>query len=192
MPYFILGCCDCVEPIFSTYSHCSLSVHNINNAGAAIEMDGADTLLKNAYGIRVKLDRIEGTCKKKKSVFSSAYAFSCNCPSAFQYVQHNRITGIKIKTNSDFDIGHAAGDTVNSYFYEYNRYTKSTYIPINEFVQSLNGTYGQDQEKTLPHLEFDMLLMSPPTNAGNYSFEIEILFADNKVLKATTQTVYLK
>lgn len=189
LPYFILGCCDCVVPIFDTYSHCNLQVQNIDNAGAEPIVSSADTILKRAYGIRLEIERTQGFCKKPSSVFNSAYAFSCGCPDEFQYNANDSIVSFKIKTLNDFDATHKSGDTINDYFFVSER---NDFKPFGEYVQKLGGTIGSDLDKPVSNLEFDIFLMTPPAISGTHSFEVEILFADNHTLTATTQNVFLK
>lgn len=188
LPYFIIGCCNCITPIINTYSHCSVQVDNIDNSGAKIVISQSDTIAKRAYGIRTTIALTEGFCKAPVSVFSSAYALRCGCEPEFQHMPNDSLVSFTIITENDFDASHLAGDTINDYFYIYKN---ESYYPFEEYKNLLGGPITNMGKNIEENIELDMLLMTAPANSSNQSFIVELLFADNRKFTTATKPVFL-
>jgi hypothetical protein len=183
----ITACCNCIEPTSYYYTNCSLTVKNLDNSGPEPVVAHSDTLLKNAYGIRVTVSRFENTCITKVNGFSfiqSAYAFDCFCPPEVQYLALDSIASIEIKTINDFDAEHLANSNISDYFYVFGG---NEFTPIVESIANLETTLYDFEN---PTLEFDLLLMSPPTAGTRHQFEVLIGLSDGRVL--TAQTGYIE
>jgi hypothetical protein len=183
----IAACCNCVEPTSYYYTNCSFTLKNLDNTGAEPVVAYSDTISKNAYGIRITVSRIENTCSTKLNGFSliqSAYAFDCFCPPEVQYLALDSIASLEIKTINDFDAEHPANSDISNYF---SVFKGNEFTPVNEYITNLETTLFDLENSTL---EFDLLLMSPPTAGTRHQFEVIIGLSDGRIL--TAQTGYLE
>lgn len=182
---FIVGCCDCPTPEYFNYSNCSLSVENIDNAGANPIIAPSDTILKEAYGIQLTIERSEDICQHQTlPLFSSnAYALSCLCEYQV-YDYRDSATSIRIFTLNEFDQNHPANSDITDYF------KTGGFVEVSFHLQQINQQlHNRD---SVGNLELDVYLLRPPQNSRDFQFKMEIAFSNGKVLEATTPTTYLK
>ncbi|WP_417588920.1 DUF5034 domain-containing protein [Owenweeksia hongkongensis] len=182
----IVGCCDCPTPEYFNYSNCTLSLQNLDNAGLKPLIAAGDTILKEAYGIQLTIERSEDICSHQNLPFfsSSVYAFGCHCSPALTITPQDSATSIQIITINPFDQNHGAGTDISAYF------KTEGFIDMNEFLTEFNRQQYEPESRTKFHINF--LLMTPPPISGNHQLELIINFADGRTLKDTTTIVYLR
>jgi len=186
MPYIILGCCKCADYIVvSSFSFCSLNTSVIDTSlSQRIKISSADTIAADNFGIAISFETSEGLCKTPISIFKEAAA--CKCENPNRFLLKESVESFIVTTNNDFDASHNAGDTINSYF---SKVSSNAYQPLDEFI--MQELSIEDEPLEILYTSFDLKLLQKPTVAGKHSFCIEILFSDNRLLRATTREVYL-
>ena len=185
----LVACCYCDQTIHYSYSNCSMTVSNLDNTGSHPFVTPWNTVAKEAYGIRVEIFRNEHICKVKPNnslVFQSAYAMSCDCPPEFVYLPIDSITDLKITSLNDFDAEHLANADVSEYFYVRN---ENNFIEIAKYLAD-NGSISYDIK--YPSLEFDLLLMFPPSMGTDHQFAVEVALSDGRIFNAQTEVLVLK
>ncbi|MBA5791650.1 DUF5034 domain-containing protein [Flavobacterium sp. xlx-214] len=183
------ACCNCEEGTEEKfYINSGFSLVNLDNSGEnPLEITDV-SINKNAYGMRLKVEREVITFKnKQENLFSftpTAYAFSCDCPPTVTYEPQYKAQAIKIVTLNDFNAEKPANSDVTEYFK-----TSKSYLSVNETVKRLNNYFGYTPSKTET---IDYLLMVPPTNVNTeHQFKVIILF-ENKPNVELLTTVNLK
>lgn len=184
----VVSCCECIETTFLNYTNCSLSINNLDNSGVSPVITQATAISKNAYGVRISINRSESICEVKRNnslFFQSANATSCRCPPEFQYMPLDSIISIVIVTVNDFDSEHKTGSDVSELFYTFkeNEFTK-----LREYIKNLETELYDFVD---PTFEFDILLMFPPTIGLEHQFEISIELSDGRIFKAHTRKIEL-
>lgn len=188
MIQLIVACCDCLDPTYFNYTNCSLTINILDNSGAEPIVIQSNTIPKEAFGIRVIINRNEDICKAKtrKSIFfQSAYAIYCDCPPEFQYLPLDSITSVKIFTIKDFDSEHLENTDVSDYFFVYRRHE---FYKIDEYIEGIE-TIVYDFE--YQPFEFDLLLMSTPTISTEHQFKMAVELSDGRTLNALTEVLEL-
>lgn len=191
LPFLIellVACCYCPDTVYYSYTNCSMTISVLNNSGPRPVVTQLNTIPKEAFGIRVEIHRNEYVCEAKpvnSYVFQSAYAMSCDCPPEFQFLPLDEITNLKITTVNDFDSEHPANADVTEYFYVSSGY-EFTEIPdyVHNIQSELNGF-------VTPTLEFDLLLMYPPTLGSHHQFSIEVELSDGRFFNVETKVLEL-
>jgi hypothetical protein len=163
---------------------------NLDNSGEkAIESELLQ-LSKNAYGIRLYLERekvVVACAKQFNSIFvQSAYATSCECPPEFLYFPNDSILSIKIFTVNNFDNQHLENSDITDYFR-----VADSYSTIENYVANMHYTYADDFEYWGQELKLDLLLMTAPTANNKQRFEIQVALSDRRVLKQQTTEIEL-
>lgn len=183
---FIVGCCDCSPTEYFDYSNCSIAVENLDNAGAQPVVAITDTVLKEAYGIQIIIDRSEGICHHQSfPMFSSnAYALTkCKCEDqVYNYL--DSAESITVITLNDFDASHPSNSDITEYF------KTGSFMEVNSSLPEINQVlHNRD---SIENLVLDVFLFSPPAIPGENRFKIEIAFLNGKTLEASTSNIYLK
>jgi len=185
------ACCPCdVQTQHKNYSHKALYLKNLDNSGEkAIETELLQ-LNKNAYGIRIYLERekvVIARTKKINSIFiQSAYATSCECPPEFLYFPNDSIVSIKIFTINNFDNQHSENSDITAYFR-----VAGSYSTVESHVANMRYTYEYDFEYWGQELKLDFLLMTAPTANNKQQFEIQVTLSDGRILKQQTPEIEL-
>jgi hypothetical protein len=189
------ACCPCdVETQRRNYSHKALLLKNLDNSGEkAIETEALQ-LNKNAYGIRLYLEREKIVVARTKSINSffiqSAYATSCECPPEFLYYPNDSIVSIKIFTVNNFDNQHLENSDVTDYFR-----VAGSYSTIESYVAKMRYTFASDYAYGFEYWEqefkLDLLLMTAPTANNKQQFEIQVALSDGRILKQQTLEIEL-
>lgn len=186
---FIVGCCDCPPTEYFDYSNCSLQVENLDNAGPNAIIATKDTVLKEAYGIQLTIERSEGICHHQNLPLfsSSAYALTkCKCDyEVYDYL--DSASSISIFTVNDFDQDHPSNSDITEYF------KTGSFTEVNSSLPEINQTlYNNYNRDSIENLDFNVFLFTAPISPGNHQFKIEIAFTNGKTLEATTPNIYLK
>lgn len=183
MVELMVACCDCLEPTYFNYSHCNLSLSNLDNSGSGPVVTQSNKISKDAFGIRVVIARNENICKIKnnKSFFlQSAYAISCDCPAEFQYTPLDSITAIKVITTNAFNSAHLENTDVSQYFYVL---LGSEFLTIEEYLNSIEfSLYALEDQM----LEFDVIMMTSPNIGTEHDFKITVELSDGRSFNAQT------
>lgn len=185
------SCCNCdVETQYGNYSHKTVLLKNLDNSGAeAIESESLQ-LNKNAYGIRLYLERekVAVACGNPiNSIFvQSAYATSCDCPPDFVYYANDSIVSIKIVAINDFDDLHLKNSDVTDCFRVANSFST-----IDRHVDKMYYTFEYDFEHWGRDIKLDLLLMTVPTADNKQQFEVQVALSDGRILKQQTPEVEL-
>ena len=185
------ACCPCgVETQHKNYSHKVLFLKNLDNRGEkAIETELLQ-LNKNAYGIRLYLERekvVIARAKKINSIFiQSAYATSCECPPEFLYFPSDSIVSIKIFTVNNFDDQRLENSDITDYFR-----IAGSYSTVESYVTNMRYTYADDFEYWGQELKLDFLLMTAPTANNKHQFEIQVTLSDGRILIQQTPEIEL-
>jgi hypothetical protein len=185
MVELMVACCDCLEPIYINYTNCSLTINNLDNSGAEPIVTLSNTFSKDAFGIKVVINNNENICKVKTNksfFFQSAYATSCHCPPELQYLPIDSISSVKVTTNKDFDSQHSENSDVSEYFFVFSG---------NEFYKIEENIVKTFYDFNNSKLEFDLLLMTPPTIGKEHQFKVTIELSDGRTLNAQTDLLEL-
>ena len=188
MVELVVSCCNCIETTYLNYTHCGLTIKNLDNSGASPVVAQSNSISKNAYGIRLSIKRSENYCELKRSnsfFIQSVYATSCDCPPEFQYMPLDSIVSVKLTTYSDFDSEHLAGSDITDLFYVYSG---NEFTEISEYLKHVETELYHFIN---PTFQFDILLMSPPTIGMAHEFEVLIELSDGRVFKSQTGIINL-
>ena len=185
------SCCNCdVETQHENYSHKAMFLKNLDNIGAKIIESESLQLNKNAYGIRLYLERekvVVACAKPINSIFiQSAYATSCKCPPEFLYFPNDSIVSIKVFTVNNFDNQHLENSDITDYFR-----VAGSYSTIDSYVANMRYTYADDFEYRGRELKLDLLLMTAPTANNKQRFEVQVALSDGRILKQETLEIEL-
>lgn len=184
--FLITGCCDCPESTMLSYENCQLIVENLDNAGADPVITETDTILKEAYGIRLLVERSQPMCQHNTipGFGSAVFATSCSCDPDVIYTAIDSASAIKIITLNYFNSEYPANSDVSELF------LTPKYEPVSTVLSRVgeNVNYTFDE----PNLNVDLLLFTPPQGSGTYRFKLIIEFTDGKILESQTKPVYLK
>lgn len=184
----VYACCNCTDHTEEkSYKISGLSISNIDNSGVEAVETSSETVNKNAYGIRLKVDRESLALNQKHNnlyLFTAgAYAMSCDCPPETMYFPQDKVESIKIVTLNDFNDEKPANSDVTEYFK-----SPKDYSDVEDTIWDLNGDYGyylQENEN------FDYLLMVPPTDVNTeFKFKVIITFEEQPATELFT-TVHL-
>lgn len=59
---FVVSCCDCIAPLIEHYTNNEILVDHLDNRDSTPIIATSNTVLKNAYGIRIHLNREKTAC----------------------------------------------------------------------------------------------------------------------------------
>jgi len=188
------ACCHCdVVTQHRNYSHKAIFLKNLDNSGEkAIESESLQ-LNKNAYGIRLYLEREKIVLVRAKPINSifiqSAYAISCECPPEFLYFANDSIVSIKIFTVNNFDNQYLENSDVTDYFRVGVSSTIESYISNMRYTYASDYVYGVEYWEQ--EIKLDLLLMTAPTANNKQQFEIQVALSDGRILKQQTPEIEL-
>ncbi|NII23795.1 DUF5034 domain-containing protein [Pseudoflavitalea sp. X16] len=183
----VISCCNCMEPVIRRYTNKTISVEHLDNSGSEAVVSTSGSVTKKAYGIRLRLIREQLACiQQRKSLFiQSAYAYSCGCEPALQFLAKDSITSIKVYTLNDFDGTHPAGSDLSGYFKVYSVYN---FMTIEDYLKYMDVTlYAESQLDT----RIDLLLMTAPVLTGQHQFKVQLTLSDGRTLETETSTIEL-
>ncbi len=198
----IAACCNCEDEYISKeFSTCEISISNLDNTGRSPIVTNEAILNKNAYGIRVSIDRNEMLCKLNKPrsfslLTQTAYAFDCECSIISQYRAKNKITGLKVITLNDFNTEYPKDTDITSLFIV----QRSGFKTPEDFIASDNLNLITIKNENLSFEEvasldenknFDLLLKTAPSEAIERQFRVIIEFADGTEISTVTTPILL-
>lgn len=186
------GCCDCdtLRTGDSFYTNCNVQLLVINNAGYEPVTTQNHVLDKNAFGLKVLIDRNENTCslRNKPMFINSAMAFTCKCD-GYMFDPIDKVDSLVIYTVSDFDESHSAGSDVTGLFSSYDK-SRHDYQSVEKLLKGrLNwskSVYTEMDEELI------LLLMTPPTVIHDNQFRLWVKLSDGREFEETTHTVLLQ
>ncbi len=183
----IVSCCDCEPPEDFTYSNCTLVTQNLNNSGPAPIVTNEENVPKEAFGLKVVINRKENVCMKNTPMLfsTSAYAVFCECFPETNFNGLDSILSLNIFTINDFDSTHLAGSNVSNYFKAY----KGSYINLDKYAQLLQEEFYSLNDTIATG---DILLLNVPDNEGPHQFRTEIMLSDGRTLESISPSIRLK
>lgn len=170
--------CNCPEPLIEYYSNTKFILFNVDNSGYGPKITTSDSVPKEAFGLRLQLER-EKTAfyKPAQSVFfQSAYAFTRQCPPP-QLRPRDSVTSITVFTINDFNASHLAGSDVSVYFKVFER---NIFTSIEDYIKQYQTVLYTDQQLEESR---DLLLMTPPVLNKRHQFKIEISMSDGRLIE---------
>lgn len=178
------ACCNCnvlLEEKFFVNS--GFSIKNIDNSGVEPILSDAQSINKNAFGLRFNVNRqIISSIKNEtyQTLFSQgAYAFSCDCGPDVTYDPVDKVESIKIITLNNFNSEKPANSDVTEYFR-----TQKNYLEVDEIVRKLNSFYFDSLQETE---YFDLLLMVSPSDGNiEHQFKLIITFENKPTVELLT------
>lgn len=182
-----VSCCDCIDPLIGHYTNKTILVNNIDNSGSEPITATANSVPKEAFGIRTKLNREKIAClsPSKSFLIQTAYATSCGCPPPNQLLAKDSVTTIQIFTLNDFDTNHPANSDISDYF---KIFKGTSFNTITDFINMYNTILYSENEL---QLSFDALLMTPPSLNQSHNFKIKITLSDGRTLEGITTLIDL-
>jgi hypothetical protein len=180
--HFIISCCDCVEPLIYHFTHKTITINNLDNAGSEPAVSTATSIIKAAYGIRIQVDREKTACTgPARSLFiESAYATKCNCPPEMRLMPKDSITAIKVFTLNDFDSNHLANAEISDYF---RVYTPHSFLAITTYLQASKNVLYNESDLGI---KIDLLLMTTPAMNTQHKFKVQITLSDGRIFEPET------
>lgn len=184
----LVACCDCDPPQLFKYTNSSLEVENLDNRGQYVAVATNGTALKEAYGIRMKIQCKTTAFHQPRFSFllNQSYAFSCRCEDPIQYHAKDSVVALRIITLDNFDPEHQAGSDITDYFKWYGGYYFSE---ITSYIKQRAPVFYMEDDKQTTE---DMLLMHYPPQSGIYSFRVEIDLSDGRTLTKDTDSIELQ
>ncbi|HRP90899.1 MAG TPA: DUF5034 domain-containing protein [Edaphocola sp.] len=183
----MISCCDCIDSLIGHYTNKTMIVKNLDNSGPNPLTTTTNSVPKEAFGIRVQLTRERTACLAPPQSFfiQSAYATSCKCPPPNQLFAQDSVVTIQIFTLNDFDPNHPANSDVSDYF---KVFEGSTFSTITDFIKKKKTVLYSDDEL---ELDFDVLLMTPPSLNQSHKFKVKITLSDGRILEEMTPSIDL-
>lgn len=172
--------CNCPEASSFRYRNGKLSVLNLDNAGVQPALSSSGRVGRNAYGIRINVERsLIAAAQKNWQIGNSAYANSRECLMG-EYHPDITIDNVRIITLNDFDASHSAGAELNSYF---KKVEDGKFYAIATLYEKESQVF---EANFLAPLEADILLTKAPEHTGMHSFLVEVSLSDGIILRDTT------
>ena len=186
---FTFSCCPPVEGVKVRYSHCKITVSNIDNSGDYPVVVTTGSIPKNNYGIKLDITKQEDSCtnltsKYRFSIFTSAYA--CDQEDFAIFKALDTITQIQIISLHDFNSTHPANSDVSELFYVFEEGKSST---IEEFLNNKIYNFEGNQYDLFESI---LLLLNHTPDANTLQqFKVEIHLSDGRILSSTTPEIEL-
>ena len=181
----VISCCDCPKPFIKHYTNKLIEIQNIDNSGSEAIITTANSVPKEAFGIRIRLHSEKTACVYPSRSFfiQTASATKCDCPPEYQILASDSVTAIQVFTLNDFDTNHPANSDISDYFKVFQR---SSFITIADYIKSYRTVLYDDNELDL---KIDLLLMTPPATSKSYKFEIKITLSDGRILEGESTAI---
>jgi hypothetical protein len=186
----LVSCVDYDSPVRNVeVSHCSLELDDLENTGAAAQLNFDDSVAGEAYGIRFRIIRQEYSCRIESPglhFISSAQAIYPYQSYDYRYISQEEITDIKIESINQFDSDHPAGADVTDLFRALSE-QEFKYFTVDDYRDRLAiETFGYENRD----IDFDIFLMEPSASDGQQQFKVTIELSDGRTLEAMTEPIY--
>lgn len=180
----IIACCDCPDPHKYQYKFEYLSAFNLDNSGTN-SVISESPIPKNAYGIKLQLGLRELSLDRNHfSLFSQANAMCCLCGADTTITPQDTIRSLKITTINRFDDDHPQGSDVAALFKVLRH---GNYVSIDSIIAHPDIYFKRTETEFI-----ELYLFTPPKQAGEYSFEVDIALSNDTHLVANTKPINLK
>ena len=174
-----LVACTCSAPSSFRYANERLTALSLDNSGAQPQLSRFNSVHKNAYGIRMNIERTRvAAISESWHVGNMAYATTKRCSA--EYNPTAAIENIRIITLHDFDATHSAGADLTVYF---KQVKSGKFYDIETLYDGASQVFIDDM---LMPLEADMLLIKAPEYIGMHAFAVEARLSDGTLLSDTT------
>lgn len=183
----VISCCHCLDTEIHHFTNKTISVINLDNSGKEPLETSSGSVIKTAYGIRVKLTRekIVRIDKPKIILVEAAYANYCHCPPPDEFMPNDSIVAIRVMSLTDFNSSHPANTDVSTYFKVYAPYSFTT---SDDFAKATSAIFFDETEL---QVTFNLLLMTPPDLSGPHQFKVQIVLSDGRTLEQNASTIDL-
>lgn len=169
----VVSCCE--DEI--RYKWIDLSLSLLDNSALIPVITEADSVPMKAFGIRVDLEDTIWYASSLPSIYSTAYATSCD----EVYVGSHSIIDIRIKTIGAFSSNVPAASDISEFFlFRLPGEPHADYFSLENVIGkiTLSGAV-------------DLYLMKPPVERGLYQFQVEVLLSDGITHSSTSREVLL-
>lgn len=159
--------------------------HNSDNTGRGPVATNADTIAANVYAITID-------CK----AILTGHTSGSDVQGETQYGFSNPLQRFEITTLNNYDTTHAAGTLITDNFSLLRDTIKYTLVPLSpssgnyDLIPAFNFQAKHSDQDTFSARSW-IILMHPPTTAGQYRFAIDLVLKDSTRF-TDTLSVYLK
>lgn len=181
----IIACCDCPEPHKYQYKFEYLSAFNLDNSEANTVISESP-IPRNAYGIKLQIGLRELSLEDRNhfSLFSPANAMCCFCGPDTTITPRDTITSLTITTTHRFDDAHPEGSNIAGLFKVLRH---GNYVSIDSIIKQPSIYFKSTATEFI-----ELYLFTPPKQAGEYSFKVDLALSNDTHLVAITKPVNLK
>ncbi|MHC8949783.1 DUF5034 domain-containing protein [Sphingobacterium hungaricum] len=188
----IIACCECENTLRTlNFTNKSILLDNLDHSGSEIKFSATNTVVKEAYGIYVRVLREEVSFYDPIKSLSLQGAYACSCVEDIRYLPKENVTSVQVLTLRDFDTNHPTNSDVTSLFKVFeqgNAHYEIKYTPIVDYFDLLNKThynYGVEG------ISFDIFLLTPPSVASSQQFMVRMTLSDGRIIEGVTPLVEL-
>ena len=171
-------------------SHCDLELSDLDNSGAAPQLNFDDSITREAYAIRVRIIRQEYSCRIEENsnfhFISSAMATYPYRNYRYQFIPLENITSISVETMNQFGPDLPPGSDVTQFFRVKSK-LEYRYFTVEEYKSRLEIENSSYENR---NLEFDMFLMEPTESMEEQQFKVTIELSDGRTLEAMTEPIF--
>ena len=167
------------------YRNTGFTVNNLDNSGSSAFITSSDSVLRQAYGIRLHLvrDKVADIRNPLSQFVQSAYA---EYPIYYNgYFPLDSIVSIQIFTLSDFDTIHPANTEITDLFRVYQNYA---YTIPKDYFSKISRQYSHLSDL---QVNIDLLLMIAPSISKRQQFKIQMKLSNGKILEQETTMINL-
>jgi len=180
----IIACCDCPDPHKYQYKFEYLSAFNLDNSGTN-SIISESPIPKNAYGIKLQLGLRELSIDRNHfSLFSQANAMCCYCGPDTTITPRDTIRSLTITTINRFDDNHPKSSDVTALFKVLRH---GNYVGIDSIIAHPDIYFKRTETEFM-----ELYLFTPPKQAGEYSFTVDLALSNDTHLVANTKPINLK
>lgn len=180
----VISCCDCPEAHKYEYKFEYLSAFNLDNSEAN-SVISESTIPRNAYGIKLQLGLRELSLYHNRfSLFTQVNAMCCLCGPDTTITPRDTITSLTVTTINKFDDNYPEGSDVTALF-KVLRY--GNYVGIDSVIARPDTYYKRTETEFM-----ELYLFTPPKEAGEHSFKVDLALSNKAHLSALTKAINLK
>lgn len=188
----IISCCECENTLRTlNFTNKSILLDNLDHSGSEIKFSANNTVIKEAYGIYVRVLREEISLFNPIKSLSLQGAYACSCSEDIRYLPKENVTSVQVITLRDFDAKHPTNSDVTSFFKVFEHVDSNyeiKYTTIADYFKRLNETHYNGG---IAETSFNIFLITPPSEAGNQQFKVRITLSDGRIIEGITPLVEL-